>query len=477
MKKIIFKLKFASHLKNLICFFAMLLYICFAFCGTLHAAEQSKTAVFPRLENDPKIQTFVIDNPSWQEIFEIALWASGAEASTYDLYIEKINAIAKELKDAMASGIKEKADQKEKAEYILNFLHKNVFKNYSANQTRIDTLLKDGRYNCVSSAVMYSVLAKYAGLDPKGVITADHAFVTITIDDEIIDIETTNKYGFDPGKRKEFQDNFGKATGFAYTPPGNYRNRQTISLLELDSIIIRNRIADLEKTNKFAECIPLAIDRSALLKNRKDPTESKLFTDPNSELQDVLFNLGASYLNKKMELQALDWADTIKNLKIEKFEIDKKRLSEYEVAIVNNMIAKDVRSKKFNDARNNLDKNTDRLDTKKVLEFKGMILEAELTEIVNTSKTDETTLAALKKIDDAASTGLIEKKRIDQLKQIGTQNRVAYYHNTFASHYNKKDLDGAEAVLVKAAAEFPNHKQFLNDQKTLEKARTLLAKQ
>ncbi|GMO26853.1 MAG: hypothetical protein Ta2F_02400 [Termitinemataceae bacterium] len=453
----------------------LFLFFALAFLGSnVQDVESQENYNFPRLESDPQINKLKYSydengnklqksDYSWQDLFAISLWASGAQ--TTEPYIEKINSVAAELSKEMPK------DQKERAEYILNFLHKNIFKGYSANQTKIDVLLTNGRFNCVSSAVVYSVLAKYSGLEVKGVITKDHAFVCVIIDGETIDIETTNPYGFDPGKRKEFQDNFGKATGFAYTPPGNYRNRQTISLFELDSVILRNRIADFEKVNKFAEAVPLAIDRAELLKDRKDPTESALFVDPYTELDDALFNVAAFYLNKNQEVAGLAWADTA-----EIFFKNKNRLHEFISGAVNNSLGKELRTKKFDAAIAIYDKNAHRFNETENNTFKGMILDAQMTELVNVSKTDETTSAAIKQLEDAEKTGLIEKKRLDQLKQTVGKNRIAYFHNTFAKSFNQKDFTAAETVLNKALKEFPDNKQFISDQKTLQTAKDASAK-
>ena len=68
------------------------------------------------------------------------------------------------------------SDQAALAERALTFLHKNLFTAYSVLQTRVDTALETGVYNCVSSAVLYLILARSVGLSVSGVRTTDHAF-------------------------------------------------------------------------------------------------------------------------------------------------------------------------------------------------------------------------------------------------------------------------------------------------------------
>ncbi|MDR3174091.1 MAG: hypothetical protein LBU19_07570, partial [Treponema sp.] len=58
-------------------------------------------------------------------------------------------------------------------------MHREFLRSYSAMQTRLDTLLSNGRYNCVSSAVLYLILARSQGLDVRGVAARDHAFASL----------------------------------------------------------------------------------------------------------------------------------------------------------------------------------------------------------------------------------------------------------------------------------------------------------
>lgn len=68
---------------------------------------------------------------------------------------------------------------------------------YSLHQTKLSTVLQTGVFNCISSAVLYTVLARRVGLDVQGVLLPSHAFAQITLPDgTVYDIETTNPEGF-----------------------------------------------------------------------------------------------------------------------------------------------------------------------------------------------------------------------------------------------------------------------------------------
>ena len=216
---------------------------------------EAQTA-FPSLDWDPTALKLsrAAGAYTWQELAEIALWASGAEQSPprrsgaqNPSYMEIIASAAVELAASPALP----ANQRGRAEYVLTFMYERFLRNYSALQTRLDEVFVSGRYNCVSSAVFYTILASSIGLEVQGVMTRDHAFVTVNTGGELIDVETTNPYGFNPGSRREFQDAFGAVTGFAYVPARNYRDRVNISPLELVSLILSNRITELETRGRY----------------------------------------------------------------------------------------------------------------------------------------------------------------------------------------------------------------------------------
>jgi hypothetical protein len=96
-------------------------------------------------------------------------------------------------------------------------------------------------------------------------------------------------------------------------PAQNYRDRQTITNIELISIILNNRIAEHERRGQFADAVPLAIDRAVLLYGASleagnTLSFTELFTDPRSDLMDRLFNYGTSLFRANREEDALRWA-------------------------------------------------------------------------------------------------------------------------------------------------------------------------
>ncbi|MDR2053864.1 MAG: hypothetical protein LBP80_10670 [Treponema sp.] len=474
-----------------------------------------QNAAFPSLEVDPRAEELVRRAQNgvytWQDLTDIALWASGAERAARSQkgasYRDIVIAAAEELRTSPELP----QNRRTRGEYVLGFMHKKFLKGYLENQTRLDEIIDTGRYNCVSSAVLYAILAAAADLDVRGVMTKDHAFATVDTGTEIIDVETTNPYGFDPGSRREFHDNFGKLTGFAYVPSRNYRDRAAISLLELCSLILSNRIADLEKRNRFGEAVPLAVNRAAMLANRRDPVSSPFFQDGEKDLLDRLLNYGASLLNGGRETDALAWAEYAGS-RHPGGEAGEKRWEEFTFSAMNNLIVRLMRAGKTADARAALDRYGAALDPSNYDRLDSLLLDAELLNMANGLGKTADAAGILAAIDRAARDSRLPAARITELRnfviigegnrlaksQAGTpaaivfteeaiakygrnshldeairahrQNRVADLHNRFARLFNGKNYGEARDHIRKALEEFPDNRQLRQDLDLAEQA-------
>jgi hypothetical protein len=69
---------------------------------------------------------------------------------------------------------------------------------YELNQSRVTGIFDGGRYNCISSAMLFTVLARAFGLPVRGVVVPTHAFVEMGAPGgKILEVETTSDKGFD----------------------------------------------------------------------------------------------------------------------------------------------------------------------------------------------------------------------------------------------------------------------------------------
>jgi hypothetical protein len=339
-------------------------------------------------------------------------------------------------------------------------------------------------------------------------MTKDHAFVQVNTglgSEEFTDVETTNPYGFDPGNRKEFHDGFGRLTGFAYVPPGNYRERSSITPIELVSLILSNRIADLEKRNRFAEAVPLAVNRMALLEGRSMAAANSFFEDPRRDLVTRIFNFGASLLKAGKEEDALRWAAFAGPLYPEG-----ERWQEFANAAVNNRLVRFIRQKQAESARDFLAASAGILSEENYKKMDAMVLEAELAEAAQAVKSaDEAdgVLAAIAAAEEravlpaeraaelrifvvgkaaallasppardwSAAIAFLEKaaatygssRKWEQAIENYRANYAAEYHNRFADAYNGGKLGEAQKILDEGLAKFPRDQRLLSDRRRL----------
>jgi tetratricopeptide (TPR) repeat protein len=475
--------------------------ICIVFFQGFLFAQNKNTQ--PRLEPDHAAFEFAQmgqdRNYSWQELLDMALWASGAEYSKGNTIRDSIVAAVEKL----AKSAELPRDKNMQGEYLLDYMHKTFLMRYSLNQTKLDLLVSTGRFNCVSSAVLYSILASSIGLETNGVLTKDHAFIQVHVGTELIDVETTNVYGYNPGIKKEFHDGFGNTTGFAYVAPGNYRGRSSISQLELVSLILSNRIADLELRGFYNEAVGIAVDKAALLSMRTNPSESVFFNNPQQDVMDRIFNYGASLVQSGKETEALAWAD------IAEISYPSERWQDFIFTAMNNQLVKLVQVKKITDARILLDTNANRLTSENYSNLEMLVSDAELVQMMESVSTAEEMEQALQKIDQIERLKLFPDKRIWEFrsfillkeaeqyaKNSGWQNAITFLenaietygtqsnlqnalkvyknnkaidlHNQFAALFNARNYEEALELVQNALQEFPGNRQLTSDLRTVE---------
>ncbi|MGL4981938.1 MAG: tetratricopeptide repeat protein [Treponemataceae bacterium] len=184
------------------------------------------------------------------------------------------------------------------AEFLLQEMHNVFFQKYNLHSYTAGEIKDNGLYNCVSSSILYSALLLRYGISSIVPIeTPDHVFISVEIDNESVDIETTNKIGFDPGSKKDFIDEFGKITGFAYVPPSNYRNRQQITIKKLVSLVSHNKSTYYNAKKNYLE----AFFHATIVKHLRNDEKG------DSDYNGTLTNLISSHIQKKEYDMARDF--------------------------------------------------------------------------------------------------------------------------------------------------------------------------
>jgi hypothetical protein len=495
----------------------------------LEAALQAQSpAAFPSLEPDRRAEAYARtgeEGYSWEDFAEISLWASvsegggqgasaaGAGTGSPGLAEGEAAALMDRLRDAveeLRSSPELPQSPRERGEYILTWMHRQFLRSYSLQQTRLDLLLSGGRYNCVSSAVLYLILGTASGLEIRGVMTKDHAFAALRAGDTWIDVETTNPYGFDPGNRKDFHDQFGRITGFAYVPAKDYQDRVSISPVELISLIFSNRIAELERRNRFAEAVPLALSRASLLSGGESAADTgerpSFFEDPRRDIMNRIFNYGAFLLKAGREDEALRWAA----LASPRYS-DEERWQEFIFAAANNRMIKQIKAGRLAGARESLNLLAPALNAANFSRLDMALTDAELMEGASKIKNTGDAEALIAAIDRAEGQRLLSPDRTGELRNFAIEKAAAFltagrdwtgavawletalrhygpnprieqnlrnarsnlatdYHNRFAAAWNRRDREAAEKILEEGLALFPDNRQLLADRAIVEKA-------
>lgn len=439
----------------------------------------------------PEAYVFSAAPLSWESLLSAALWAStegDASRARAD-----ISAAVGELRASSAS-----LGERDKAEAALAFMHRRFLRSYSERQTRLDLLAANGTFNCVSSAALYAVLAAAVGLDVSGVVTKDHAFCAVRVGTELVDVETTSVHGFDPGTKKEFQDAFGRTTGFAYVPPRNYRERSSIDLRGLLSLILSNRVSDLESAGRYREAVGLAVDRWAMVGGGRG--------EAWDDLVGRLVNYAASLAKAGREAAALSWAARA----VDAYGTHP-RWEEFTHSAANNYLVKLLRSGGNAQARAELTRLAPLLAARSIKELDELVSDSELAAAAEAAASDQgfeaflsaaaaarraaavpdrrireiEVFAALRRTESISrsrgwAAALVEidrligllgaERRLEDARRAYRNNRVSELHNAFASLFNAKRYEEARAAVLAALAEFPSEPRLRSDLDLAERA-------
>lgn len=141
---------------------------------------------------------------------------------------------------------------------------------YDWGQSRLTGIFANGKYNCVSSAVLFLVLAREFRMDAKGVVLPSHTFAQLTLPDgAIVEVETTSPDGYGLIHDKAF---YGKQARGWFSSRGlpastyrDYRERKIVTPLELVAFNMANQHT--------------GSDRMAL-KDRRRLFEARAWIDP-----------------------------------------------------------------------------------------------------------------------------------------------------------------------------------------------------
>ena len=422
---------------------AVILFTQLIFIHSLWAQARVPLAPLPDLAPLPlSLQLSAMREPlPVDTIVDAALQFSGATEAEAAAAKIRLAALVRRFSDEMV----DVTSQVELGEKALAFLHKNLFTGYSTLQTRVDTALETGIYNCVSSAVLYMVVARSVGLSVAGVRTTDHAFCTVMINGQPVDVETTNPLGFNPGARKEFTDSFGKATGYAYVPPGNYQDRQNIGEKELLGLILYNRVSESWDVRAYKDALQPAVSAFTLLGS-----------DETRKLLASAFTNYISWLGLRQQFnQAAQFTDSVKAAFGGIVDIEQPRREIYHNWIVSLISANDYQGAEAILAQPGM------RTTLQDSDWTALSMDVFQLRAQSQADTGDYSAAAA-----TVAEGLKKLGRLDEL----LRSFEVYVHNAVAQLVNARKLTEARGTVDQGLAVYPDSRMLQQDLDLLRKA-------
>jgi hypothetical protein len=135
-------------------------------------------------------------------LLALAIVASAGprDAATYAAIQQRVDRFVADVRPVIAAA----GDDWHRGYELHRAMHRTFFNSgrelggYQANQSRLTTVFSEGRYNCLSSAALFVVLARAFGMPVRAAAVPTHVFVEMGAPGgKIIEIETTSPTGFD----------------------------------------------------------------------------------------------------------------------------------------------------------------------------------------------------------------------------------------------------------------------------------------
>jgi tetratricopeptide (TPR) repeat protein len=190
-------------------------------------------------------QAYLARNGEADALLSLAILASGDVRHFSDY--QRIRNRIQQFINKMRPKIKQEKNDWKKGYLLFSAMHDEFLspmssqvelKGYRAEQSQFNRIFKDKTYNCVSSSILYLILAQYFNMNVEAVILPSHSFVQLTTrSGKVIEIETTTKSGFGLRHNREFYTNkiwtWSQARNLSPVTYEDYLNRSIVSTFDL----------------------------------------------------------------------------------------------------------------------------------------------------------------------------------------------------------------------------------------------------
>jgi tetratricopeptide (TPR) repeat protein len=201
------------------------------------------------------------DDVGRRDLFDAALVAGGTtDAGRRAYYRGQFDAAVAELQTSgrvVGTAI-------DRARAVHEFLHSRWLRTFHETATTLDAAFDAGRFNCISSVILFRCLATKFGLQAHGVEVPGHAYAVVDTEMGALVVQTTCPAWFavlgdDAMRRAALRQTLGEAATGADRAPTEGRRLDDVGLT---AIVYYNRGLDHLEAGRFAES--LAANRSAL---------------------------------------------------------------------------------------------------------------------------------------------------------------------------------------------------------------------
>ena len=202
---------------------------------------EDEKGIFNDLKDD-KLDDYLLD--------EVAFIVSGIE--TRELcrpYIKQMRKILKELQNLKLSPYR-------CAEKIFEILQRDYLKKYRYDEEKLENILLEKEYNCVTASIFYNLLCLRMGLKISAIEVFGHTFSMLRVKNQHWDIELTSSLGFAPKNQKVINQLLIDQP--RYIPKFSSKSRSEWTVLEQIALLYYNRaVLFSQERNIPAFCLTL----------------------------------------------------------------------------------------------------------------------------------------------------------------------------------------------------------------------------
>lgn len=394
-----------------------------------------------RLEPDPRLDKslFGVSEMDGEPFARACLLASGADSEAASQHAARLENLWQELSFNLGGteSVEEKADK------ILMFIYEKLLSKYDFYQTRVDLAMESGVYNCVSSAVLFMFFCKKAGIPVVANECPRHAFCSVFDGPDKIDVETTNPYGVNPGKKRGAALGNGK-TQWITVPAKDYVGRHQVDDRRVVAMIYCNRISALQKKKLDDQTVGLAVDAYEV--QGHSPVSK-------NDLEACVGNASAILTRAGREDEAIGFLKKVEEIFGPSDNWTKRINTNYY-----NLVLGKINRGPFDEALAQVEANRQNLSEK---DFKELKEYAYLTGAQERAKRMDWREAV--RISQEGLAEFPQSKKLLNNKNVYAQNLAIDFHNAAVDLFNAGKKDAAAAKIRAGLEEVPGNKILLND--------------